>query len=518
LTVKAIRLENFMAFEDTGWIELRPITLLFGRNSSGKSVVIRALRLLKQSLDCYPKFLNFLTETGVDLPEFPEALHREAHLAEGEQRMGFHFRCELNNTLEELKRIVNQQRGRRGQPPIDPEDSRKWAELRLFYAWNSDAKWEELVEFEIRCPWSIFDGSDERTIFFAERLDEEAAALVGDDWWFDTDYLQGHEADEETLWSLVSVERTSGFLPNLALRETTSFTQGRVMDDFEFVASLLDEIRESIERFLRNIQYIGPVRPSPQRYYPLNRLSQLQWEQQGWSVLLSFLLEKGNEEQYREIDQWMQRLDLGCEVAPTRIDYKGSVIGSETLIHESPEGIWVNIMDVGFGASQVLPIIVQAVMAEPEQLVIIEQPELHLHPGAQSELTDLFIDRVYRLVEDEQEPEGFRREESGVRFLLETHSEHILLRLRRRIAESSAGRISLIDREYLPQKSLRVFFIGRDPPSSSVEQVQISRLGEMSSPPGFEGFFSDDLRETAKLARARLESRLITGDADDPGH
>jgi predicted ATPase len=51
VTVKAIRLENFMAFSDTDWLELRPITLLFGRNSSGKSVIIRALRLLRQSLD-----------------------------------------------------------------------------------------------------------------------------------------------------------------------------------------------------------------------------------------------------------------------------------------------------------------------------------------------------------------------------------------------------------------------------------------------------------------------------------
>jgi len=54
LPVEAIRLQNFMAFEDTGWVELRPITLLFGRNSSGKSALIRALLLLKQSLESPP--------------------------------------------------------------------------------------------------------------------------------------------------------------------------------------------------------------------------------------------------------------------------------------------------------------------------------------------------------------------------------------------------------------------------------------------------------------------------------
>ncbi len=50
MTVEAFRIQNFMGFEDSGWIELRPITLLFGRNSSGKSAILRALLLLRQSL------------------------------------------------------------------------------------------------------------------------------------------------------------------------------------------------------------------------------------------------------------------------------------------------------------------------------------------------------------------------------------------------------------------------------------------------------------------------------------
>lgn len=51
MTVTAFRVQNFMGFEDSGWIELKPITLLFGRNSSGKSALIRALLLLRQSLE-----------------------------------------------------------------------------------------------------------------------------------------------------------------------------------------------------------------------------------------------------------------------------------------------------------------------------------------------------------------------------------------------------------------------------------------------------------------------------------
>jgi AAA15 family ATPase/GTPase len=78
MSVKAIRLENFMAFADTGWIELRPITLLFGRNSSGKSAIIRALRLLRQNIlnptkDRYT--LRFNDEYGVTLGDYEETIH-----------------------------------------------------------------------------------------------------------------------------------------------------------------------------------------------------------------------------------------------------------------------------------------------------------------------------------------------------------------------------------------------------------------------------------------------------------
>lgn len=76
MTVKAIRLENFMAFADTGWIELRPITLLFGRNSSGKSTIIRALRLLRQSLNTPSgRPLRFVDNNGVDVGSYQQIVH-----------------------------------------------------------------------------------------------------------------------------------------------------------------------------------------------------------------------------------------------------------------------------------------------------------------------------------------------------------------------------------------------------------------------------------------------------------
>jgi AAA15 family ATPase/GTPase len=112
MTVKAIRLQNFMAFEDTGWIKLKPITLLFGRNSSGKSAIIRALRLLKQSLYALPDEgpLVFVAEEALDQGSFLETVHHQRV----DEPMVFHFRCRLGKSLDGLREMLNRSSQRTG--------------------------------------------------------------------------------------------------------------------------------------------------------------------------------------------------------------------------------------------------------------------------------------------------------------------------------------------------------------------------------------------------------------------
>jgi AAA15 family ATPase/GTPase len=97
MAVTAIRLYNFMSFRDTGWLELRPLTLLFGKNSSGKSAIIRALLLLRQSLDAPPEDgpLIFAAEDGLNLGSFDRMIHGRTlyeDVEECEPRQG-HLLC-----------------------------------------------------------------------------------------------------------------------------------------------------------------------------------------------------------------------------------------------------------------------------------------------------------------------------------------------------------------------------------------------------------------------------------------
>lgn len=528
MTVEAVRLENFMAFGDTGWIELRPICLLFGRNSSGKSAVIRGLRLLKQSLDCRPEEgpLVFVKEGGVDFGSFLELVHRQ----DPTRPMAFHFRCQLLETLDLLVERVNRQRRLDGQKELPRMPSQTWAEFKLGFSWNEKATWFELTELRVNCPWMVTEGEDRRTLLGAQLpLEEDLIELLGEGWYFWSDVFRQERGQEpiERLWTGVSVELASGFLPNLVTSTTVPSTQEAIYGDLHIAREVLRELNGSVEEFLRGIRYLGPIRPSPQRVYLFDSQRQLEWKQRDWDTLLSFLRGDVDYQATEEIDEWLGRLELGEDIDSFKQIYAGGLaVVSQVKIREAPSQETTNLTDVGFGASQVLPVILQSLLAKREAFVIIEQPELHLHPRAQSELGDLFVD-VSRRNRRKQIMDARRRgtleptEETpipDVRFLIETHSEHILLRLRLRIAETSVGRFSSTDREYLAQQSLGVYFVGREPPSSSVEQVLISKLGEMSSPPGFEGFFSDDLRETANLARARLESEPTKGEADDSSH
>ena len=97
MSLEAFRLQNFMGFADTDWIKLRPITLLFGRNSTGKSAILRALLLLRQSLSSLPEdgpFL-FVADDGFDFGSYQD-LVRDRNM---DYEMSFWFRCLLRPKL-----------------------------------------------------------------------------------------------------------------------------------------------------------------------------------------------------------------------------------------------------------------------------------------------------------------------------------------------------------------------------------------------------------------------------------
>ncbi|TDB91667.1 DUF3696 domain-containing protein, partial [Micromonospora fluostatini] len=145
-----------------------------------------------------------------------------------------------------------------------------------------------------------------------------------------------------------------------------------------------------------------------------------------------------------------------------------------------------NLADAGTGLAQMLPILVQCALDELRgkplraPLQIIEEPEMHLHPAAHAELADLYLNTSRT---------------TRTRFLIETHSETLLLRLRRRIAETDND---------ITADMVKVYVVEQQDGASTVRNVDIDELGNLDdSWP--DGYFSQDYLEVKALAAAQME-------------
>ena len=195
--------------------------------------------------------------------------------------------------------------------------------------------------------------------------------------------------------------------------------------------------------FDRSIKYLGPLRKAPQVLYdPKLRDRDLGLSGEYTAAILHANSDHqvkpvSSDESDRvaladEVDVWLNRFGLATQAVLT--DRRRLGIGLHIKPLDSERS--VDLTSVGVGVSQVLPVIVLCLLAEPGDMVILEQPELHLHPALQQQLGDFLLDCA----------------KSGRQVLIETHSEHLVNRVRRRVADPSGadeGMVSLLFAEQI---------------------------------------------------------------------
>ena len=169
---------------------------------------------------------------------------------------------------------------------------------------------------------------------------------------------------------------------------------------------------------------------------------------------------------------WLKEMNLADGLA---IKSLGNSARYELLIENYGEQS--NIKDVGVGVSQVLPVIVAALHAEPGHIVIVEEPESHLHPRAQSVLANL-IAQVSK--------------EKSVQFIAETHSEH-LFRLMQ----------TLVASQDLKPKDSALYFVEREKNLASLRELEVDQVGKIKNWP--ESFFGDALGETREQTKLSIQ-------------
>jgi predicted ATPase len=175
------------------------------------------------------------------------------------------------------------------------------------------------------------------------------------------------------------------------------------------------------------------------------------------------------------VAEWLKSLGLIeaftlKQIAENRKDY-------EVRVRRSSTASEVLITDVGFGVSQILPVLVLCYYVPRGSTIILEQPEIHLHPSVQAGLADVFIDAI---------------QTRGVQIILESHSEHLLRRLQRRIAE-----------EVLPHDQAALYVVATENGESNIESLEVDPCGNITNwPPGF---FGDEMSDLVAMAEAEMQ-------------
>ncbi len=171
-----------------------------------------------------------------------------------------------------------------------------------------------------------------------------------------------------------------------------------------------------------NINYVSPLRAHPKRYYFLDKAKINAYVDTLDGDAIAETL-KENVQLKKQVNDWLEKFNL-----------KVNVEHLEDIIHKlqvNQNSLNLDITDVGFGISQVLPVIIQGFLSHDNSLTLIEQPEIHLHPKMQADLADLFIDIV--LSKNQKQ----KNQKPSKYLFIETHSEYLLKRLRRRISDGT---------------------------------------------------------------------------------
>lgn len=447
--LRELRIKNFKNWSDTGVFRLAPITVFFGVNSAGKSSLIQFLLMLKQTAES-PDLRRVLhpgdSETQVELGTYRDLVYRH----DLSKMIEFSMEWDLPKRFYAID-LTNHAEYRgdkllfKASIESDPTGGRQNIGS-LEYRLKSESG-------ELVVSMSKSDGKEEYT------LSADPYKLV---------------RNQGRAWKLGHPIRFYGFPDEVrAYYQNAGFTSNFALE---------------LEREFRRIQYLGPLRTIPSRSYIWSGETP---EHVGWSgkraieALLGAKKRKissGPHKRTRPFEEvvasWLQRMGLLEKFEVARVGEHRKEY--EVLVQTSASGTKVNLPDVGFGVSQILPVVVQCFYAQPYTTILLEQPEIHLHPAVQMTLADLFIETI------RSRENG---EDRAIQVIVESHSEHLLRRLQRRIAE-----------KVISPEDIALYWCKLGSEGAILEPLTTNLVGDIENWP--DNFFGDEIGEMAQRLEA----------------
>lgn len=372
--ITAITVQGFKSIAEETTIEIRPLTILAGANSSGKSSIMQPLLMLKQTLeemfDPGPLLINGFHVKYTSFGQFMTIPNK---------KIDFKVRICTSNLWVENQYSINK------------------ASLTLSKTiFKNQIGKIDLLE--------NMDHSD-----LLEQLKKYNQPLLNV-YEFYKDNYDLHVNRNRCFFEVIFKDRKTGTLLT-GLRSS--------------IQSYVELSNDYFSRFISEVLHSPGIRGNPERSY--NRVtveSKYPGIFSGYLASLILKWQDNKSEQNEDLNKYLNVLGLnsGVKANPKNQVEIELLVNRFPSTSKSKTSDLVNIADVGFGVSQVLPVLVALLAAEPGQLVYIEQPELHLHPRAQVAMAEVLVDAAKR----------------GVKVVAETHSSSLLLGIQTAVAE---GRI-----------------------------------------------------------------------------
>ncbi|MDO4321366.1 MAG: DUF3696 domain-containing protein [Lachnospiraceae bacterium] len=458
-----LHIENFKGWKDTGTIKLSPLTVFFGANSSGKSSIGQFLMLLKQSVESSDRKSVFFTgneDTAVDLG-LPTDLVFDRDW-KNEIRFSYDWTPEKELILGDVvreKKFTVKHISFLGDVKIVEEESQE-VEVREF---NYSLKLTNGEQVEIGLRKKSMSNTTKRGYELLYK---------------NYDFVRSRGR----VWDITSIVRFYGF-PD----EAVAYYQN---------ANFLQNINLVHEKLFSTIYYLGPLRKQAKRLYTWTGRRPEGVGNLGEDAIQA-ILAADNENRMINLKYKSPRKPFKAIVAEMLKkmslieDFKIEKISEkrqdyDVKVRTKGSKNWVDIPDVGMGVSQVLPVIVELFYAPPGSIIIMEQPELHLHPSAQAGLADVMIDAIHA-----RENYGAR----GIQLIIETHSEYFLRRLQRRMAEGT-----------LACDEFSAYFANNDEFPAKLEELQVDIFGNIENWP--KNFFGDIAGDIYAQTDASLQRRI----------
>ena len=511
-----IRVENYKGFKEAE-IPIKPITILLGANSSGKSSMLQLLLLLQQTAEeasfsyksalkifgnriSVGKLENLFYGLNSKIPisiqiDFSNELLKSylvdalsSYLAHSilfykkgieinnRNVINMYFNDVLNNTDNSfigtyafLSDFISS----------DDVKNKNIQSLMLNYDFLNNLH-DNIKATSFSFSYTI-SYSRKKLVVSAFSFKNEDVAILSykDSDGFSSDMIDLNDTDKAFL--NVAFQKDGTIFNVFSKRE--NLRKSRNSNETSLSKTMINLVKKGLS-ILQNefkepyINHVSPLRAHPQRYYMLDKAN-VTYSLDTYNANEIAEVVKDKPSLKKKVNDWFQQFGLEINVD----EFKEAV--HKMTVNQS--GLPLDIPDVGFGVSQVLPVVLQGFLSPNKSVTIVEQPEVHLHPKMQAALADLFIDIA-------------KESKYTKHIMVETHSEYLLKRLRRRMAEGD---------NITPEKvSINLFHARTEATPATIENLIIEERGAFDWP---EEYYGNELyNDVVEFLRLQGDGNLHT--------